>query len=202
MKINNPLIIVTALATALVIAFPFLALGDDQIKIKSNPDKVDVAVRSYAPTNPALATAAFRAGLGGGYPELEGYNNQSNVVAVVVEWKIRGGTDIAPRGIGPLIKGISTVPKPFEKALRNGEYHAVGVSVAWRGYFAEMPGGPFVNASLIGPSDGAARTLKLNPSPGWEDTAKFLWFIPKQTKSFALVLPSHKAVEIIADFGN
>jgi len=152
------------------------------LSVVTNPDNVSVTLRRYTVTSAALAQIEFRSGFGGDSSRLEGHSQLSGFVAVVAEWKVTAGTDVAPGGLRPALKGIRKVPSQYGQSFQGGKYEAVGICMNWRSCWAMW------NATT-----GAFAGVLANG----DDTARFLWFVPKDTKSFQVVLPAHQPIDVV-----
>lgn len=172
-----------------------------ELEIASNPDKVDFELRLFKPTDSQVSAAGFRVGWyaaepfgtgdpanpgpnnSGVSPELTGLDNLQNTIAIVIAWKIEAGRNLAPRGIGPHVRGVTEIPDRFKKSFVDGRYGAVAMRL-----------------------DGLATLVGSKISTGEIDSAfaqqagiaHFLWFIPAKSTSFELVLPPHKPIAISA----
>jgi hypothetical protein len=182
MKTQNKQTHLSAPLAAVVLAIATLsAIAADDAKIESNPDSVSVKVKTYAVNDSTLGKIEFRTDWGAQSPLLKDYRSLKGFVAVIVEWDVKPGQNIAPKGVRPHLRGVSTVPSAFEKSLADGKYQAVGINLEWVKFF-------MMQNRFTGEFAGVTVAA--------ETTARFVWFVPKDTKSVEIILAEHKPLTL------
>jgi hypothetical protein len=151
------------------------ALAQSHIEIKENPDNVPVEVRIVQPDAAVVTNTEFRAGWDWSFPVLkvkEQSDRHPGTFVLLVEWKVKEMQNLAPQpvGVGPYLTGV-------------GDVERVG----------------FVGAGLKGAEVIMAQHKETRVFGPWttkDGVVKFLWFVPKQTQTFGLVLPPNKTITV------
>ena len=160
------------------------------VKIRSNPDNVDIVCQVYAVTDRKLSAIDFKRFMSSEQvgqdtlqsdPQtLQGYQNLSNAIALVVERKIQDGAKLKTKDFGATLRGIEKVPTEYETDLRNNRYipnaHAFDFGI---------------RAQLFDPKGNAIET-----TVGKGGAMKFIWFLLNENRTCELVVGSAKPLTL------
>lgn len=151
-------------------------------KIESNEDKVPVKIHILEVTDPALGKDKFANGWGPTATDsIKGLEKLKDAMAIVVQWEVKKGQAMVPKGALPSLKGVRDIPKPYVGTPE--QYDAVGFNLQSLTVTTQTPDFKKVLAAHA-ESDGVA---------------EFLWVVSKNTKAFELKLGSHKPLRIAVE---
>jgi len=161
------------------------------IKITSNPDNIEIVGLVYAVTDARLAAIDFtrfmkseQVGeniLRSDPQKLRGYESISNAIALVVERKIQDGAKLTKADYSASLTGVKIVPEEYKSDFgKNGYYsdNARAFDIT-------------ITAVLM---DRQGQGIEWMVGKG--GTIKFLWFLPKETRSCELVIESAKPLTL------
>jgi hypothetical protein len=164
--------------------------GSNKVKVTSNPDNVEIVARVFAVNDSRLAAMDFtrmmtREQVGENFrlsdpQKLGGYEKLTNVFALVVERKIYDNQTLTIADYGASLGGVKEVPEEYKDDFHNGRYSHNAYACSFT-----------VTADLMGP-DGSL----IKRTVGTGGSMKFVWFLPKETQSCALVIGSARPLTL------
>jgi len=157
-----------------------------QFTISENPDNVEFDVQILDTASNEFVDEHFKDGWYSDSPTLTGFDKLRDTVAIIVRLNVEGGQDLnlAPDGVGPYLIGVEKIPAPYAERGTKERYPSVGMN------FSELN-------VLVGTHHNTGEMFSALVATARDGIAKFVWFVPKETKTFEIVFPPHKPIEVL-----